>query len=66
MAQRNLNVLVEAAIEKEKPTTKESIVLVKKHVTTKGKHVDVPKGSPPSTRRSVRLMKCLVKGELHF
>jgi predicted metalloendopeptidase len=57
MAQRNLNVLVEAAIEKEKPVAKESIAPVKKHVTAKGKHVVVPKGSPPSTRRSVRLMK---------
>jgi len=57
MDQRNLNVLVEAAIEKEKPVAKKSIAPVKKPVTTKGKHVDVPKGSPPSTRRSVRLMK---------
>jgi hypothetical protein len=65
MAQRNLNVLVEAAIEKEKPTTKESIAPVKKIVTAKGKkpiiakekHTVVPKGSPPSTRRSVKLMK---------
>jgi hypothetical protein len=57
MAQRNLNVLVEAAIEKEKPVVKKSTAPVKKPVTTKGKHVDVPKGSPPSTRRSVRLMK---------
>jgi hypothetical protein len=57
MAQRNLNVLVEAAIEKEKPATKESIVPVKKPITVKGKHIVVPKGSPPSTRGSVRLMK---------
>jgi hypothetical protein len=57
MAQRNLNVLVEAAIEKEKPTAKESIAPVKKPVTAKGKKPVVPKGSPPSTRRSVRLMK---------
>jgi hypothetical protein len=57
MAQRNLNVLVEAAIEKENPVAKESIAPVKKPVTAKGKHVVVPKGSPPSTRRSVRLMK---------
>jgi hypothetical protein len=57
MAQRNLNVLVEAAIEKEKPIAKESITVVKKLVTTKGKHGDVPKGNPPSTRRSIRLMK---------
>ena len=56
MAQRKLNVLVEAAIEKEKPTTKESIVPVKKPITAKGKRSVVPKGSPPSTRRSVRLM----------
>jgi hypothetical protein len=57
MAQRNLDVLIEAAIEQEKPTTKESIVPVKKPTTAKGKHVVFPKGSPPSTRRSVRLMK---------
>jgi hypothetical protein len=56
MAQRNLNVLVEAAFEKEKPVAKESITPMKKHVTAKGNHVMVPKGSPPSTR-SVRLMK---------
>ena len=57
MGQRNLNVLVEAAIEKEKPIAKESIALVKKLVTAKGRHVFVPKGIPPSTRRSFRLMK---------
>jgi chromosome segregation ATPase len=57
MAQRNLEVLIEAAIEQEKPTAKESIVPVKKPTTAKGKHVVLPKGSPPSTRRSVRLMK---------
>jgi uncharacterized protein YfcZ (UPF0381/DUF406 family) len=52
VAQRNLNVLVEAAIEKEKPIVKKSTPAVKKPVTTKGKHVVVPEGSPPSTRRS--------------
>jgi hypothetical protein len=57
VAQRNLNMLVEAAIKKEKLVVKKIILLVKKLVTTKGKHVDGPKGSPPSTRRSVRLMK---------
>jgi hypothetical protein len=57
MAQRNLNVLVEVAIEKEKPTVKKITFPVNKPVTTKGKHDDVPKGIPPSTRRSVRLMK---------
>jgi hypothetical protein len=57
VAQRNLNVLVEAAIEKEEPVVKKSTPAVKKPVTTKGKHVVVLEGSPPSTRRSARLMK---------
>ena len=57
MAQRNLNVLVEAAIEKEKPLAKEIIDPMKKPATAKGKHTVVPKGTHPSTRRSVRLMK---------
>ena len=57
MAQRNLHVLVEATVENEKPTTKESIALVKKPATTKGKKHVVPKGGPPSPRRSVRLIK---------
>jgi len=57
VAQRNLNVLVEAAIEKEKPIVKKSTPIVKKHVTTKGKHAAVPEGIHPSTRRSARLMK---------
>jgi hypothetical protein len=56
MVQRNLNVLVEAVIEKEKTVAKEGIDLVKMLMTTKGKHVVVPKGCSPSTRRSVRLM----------
>jgi hypothetical protein len=43
MAQRNLNVSVEDVIEKEKLVAKKSIAPVKNHVTTKGKHVDVPK-----------------------
>ena len=57
MAQRNLNVLVEGDFEKEKPVAKECISPVKNFFTAKGKHVVVPKGSPPSTRRSVRLME---------
>ena len=57
MAQRNLQVLVEAAIEKETPTTKESIAPLKENVTAKRKKPDVPKEDPPSTRKSVRLMK---------
>ena len=57
MAQRNLHVLVEDAIEKENPIAKESIAPVKNLSTAKGNNPVVPKGSPPSTRRSVRLMK---------
>jgi hypothetical protein len=52
-----LDVLIEDVIEQEKPTAKESIVPVKKPSTAKGNHVVFPKGIPPSTRRSVRLMK---------
>jgi hypothetical protein len=43
VAQRNLNMLVEATIEKEKPVVKKITLPVKKLVTTKGKHDDVPK-----------------------
>jgi hypothetical protein len=57
VAQRNLQVLVEAAIEKETPTTKESIAPLKKPVTVKRKKHVVPKEDPPSPRKSVRLMK---------
>jgi hypothetical protein len=57
MAQRKLQVLVESSIEKENPTAKESITLVKKPTTTKGKKPVVQRGSPPSPRRSVRLMR---------
>jgi hypothetical protein len=57
VAQRNLNVLVEDSIEKEKPVVKKRTPPVKKTVITKGKHVVVPEGSPPSIRRSARLMK---------
>jgi hypothetical protein len=56
MAQRNLHVLVKAAIEKEKPAAKESIDPVKKPTIAKGKKPIVPKGGPPSPRRSVKLM----------
>jgi hypothetical protein len=57
VAQRNLQVLVEAVIEKEKLATKESISPLKKHATVKGKKHVVPKEIPPSPRRSVKLMK---------
>jgi hypothetical protein len=57
VGQRNLQVLVEDAIEKETPTTKESISPLKKHVTSKRKNPIVPKEDPPSPRKSVRLTK---------
>jgi hypothetical protein len=55
VAQRNLQVLVEAAIEKETPTVKESIAPLKKPVIAKRKKSVVPNEDPPSTRKSVRL-----------
>jgi len=57
LAQRNLNVLVEAAIEREEPVVKKSTPAVKKPITTKEKHVVLLEGSSPSTRRSDRLVK---------
>jgi hypothetical protein len=57
MAQRNLNMLVEAVIEKEKLVVKKRTPPINNLVMTKGKHFVVPEGSPPSTRRSARLMK---------
>jgi hypothetical protein len=61
VAQRNLQVLVEAAIEKETPTAKESIAPLKKPVTAKRKKPVVPKEDPPSPRKSVRLSVRLMK-----
>jgi hypothetical protein len=55
VAQRNLQVLVEAAIEKETPTVKESIAPLKKPVIAKRKKPVVPNEDPPPTRKSVRL-----------
>jgi uncharacterized protein YfcZ (UPF0381/DUF406 family) len=53
VAQRSLQVLVEDVIEKETPTTKESIAPLKNLV--------VPKEEPPSPRKSVRLSVRLMK-----
>jgi len=61
VAQRNLQVLVEAAIEKETPAAKESIAPLKKHVTAKRKKPVGPKEDPPSLRKSVRLSVRLMK-----
>jgi hypothetical protein len=57
LAHRNLNVLVEAAIEREEPVVKKIKPAVKKPITTKEKNVVVLEGISPSTRRSARLMK---------
>jgi hypothetical protein len=50
LAQRNLNVLVQAAIERDEPAVKRSI-------PAKEKYVSMTEGSSPATRRSARLMK---------
>jgi hypothetical protein len=50
LAQRNLNVLVQVAIERDEPTVKRSI-------PTKETDVAMIEGSSPATRRSARLMK---------
>jgi hypothetical protein len=55
LAQRNLQVLIEAAIEKETLVAKERIAPLKKPITTKINNPNVPKEDPPSTRKSVRL-----------
>jgi hypothetical protein len=63
VAQRNLQVLVEAAIEEETSAVKESIAPFKKFVIAKNKRPIiankkksvVPNEDPPYTRKSVRL-----------
>ena len=57
LAQRNLNVLVEVAIEREEPVEKKRTPTIKKTTPAKEKHATMTKGSSPSTRRSARLMK---------
>jgi hypothetical protein len=64
LAQRNLNVLVEAAIEREEPINKKRTPTVKKTTPAKEKHDAMLEGSYPSTRRSDRLMKYL--GDISF
>jgi hypothetical protein len=48
--------LVEATIEKETPTTKESIALLNNPITAKRKKLVGPKEDPLYPRKSVRLM----------
>jgi hypothetical protein len=55
IAQRNLQVLVEASIENDKPTTKESTSTQKKLANAMKKKSVVPIEDPLSTRKSVRL-----------
>jgi hypothetical protein len=50
LAQRNLNFLVQAGVERDEPAVKRSI-------PTKEKYASMTKGSSPATRTSVRLMK---------
>ena len=55
VARRNLQVLVEASIEKYTSVVKESRTLFKNPVIAKKKKPIVPNEDPPSTRKSVRL-----------
>ena len=61
VSQRNLQVLVEAAIEDDKPTTKESTTTPKKPVNAKKKKFIVSIEDPLSTRKSVRLSVKMTK-----
>jgi hypothetical protein len=61
VAQRNLQVLVEAAIEDDKPTAKESTTTLKKPVNAKKKKSVVSIEDPLSTRKSVRLSVKMTK-----
>jgi hypothetical protein len=61
VAQRNLQVLVEAVIEDDKPTTKESTTTQKKLVNARKKKSVVPIEGPLSTRKSVRLSVKMTK-----
>jgi hypothetical protein len=68
--QRNLQVLVEAAIENDKLVAKETSTTPKKPASTRKKKYAEPIEETLSTRKSVRLSvkmtKSLVRGELHF
>jgi hypothetical protein len=55
VAQRNLQVLVEAAIEKETLAVNESTTPLKKPIIAKRKNSIVPNEDPPSIRKSMRL-----------
>ena len=57
LAQRNLNVMVEAAIERDEPVVMKSTPVVKRSIPAKEKHAAMIEGSSPTTRRSAMLMK---------
>jgi hypothetical protein len=61
VAQRNLQVLVEASIEDDKPTAKESTTTLKKPVNAKKKKSAMSIEDPLSTRKSVRLSVKMTK-----
>jgi hypothetical protein len=61
VAQRNLQVLVEASIEYDKPTAKESTTTLKNPVNAKKKKSDVSIEDPLSTINSVRLSVKMTK-----
>jgi hypothetical protein len=57
LAQRSLNFLVQAEIQRVEPIVMKSTPIVKKSIPKKEKHVAMIEGIYPATRRSVRLMK---------
>jgi hypothetical protein len=57
LAQMNLNFLVQAEIERDKPIFMKTTPTVKKSIPVKEKHVAMIEGISPATRRSARLMK---------
>jgi phage shock protein A len=61
VAQRNLQVLVEAAIEDDKPTTEENTTTPKKPINAKKKKSTVSIEDPLSTRKSMRLSVKMTK-----
>jgi hypothetical protein len=61
IAQRNLQVLVEDAIENDKPAAKESTATLKNLVNAKKKKFVVPIEDPLSTKKSVSLSVKMTK-----
>jgi hypothetical protein len=57
LAQRNLNFLVEAAIEREEPVVKKRTHAVKKTIPSKEKHLSLIEGISLAIRSNASLMK---------